>query len=53
VSPAAPEKLFDLLAFLGGEADDVLLVHGETPVGLIPTRIHAYLLVLNQSVTEY
>jgi hypothetical protein len=28
------------------------LFMAKTPVGLIPTRIHAYLLVLNQSVTE-
>lgn len=54
MSPAAaPEKLFDLLAFLCGEADEVLLVHGETPMGLVPTMVHLRVLLLNQSVAEH
>jgi hypothetical protein len=52
VSPASAEELFEMIALLVGEPDYVLLVHGETPVGSVPTRIQARVLLLNQSVTE-
>ena len=52
MSPAAPQKLFDLLAFTCGEADYVFLVHGEPLAGLVSTREHAHFLLLNQTVPE-
>jgi hypothetical protein len=53
VSSAAAHERFELGALLLSEADDVFLVHAERiPVGLVPMRISARLLLLNVSVTE-
>ncbi len=51
MSPTTPDERFELATLLGGEADDILLVHSETPISLVPTRVHGYDLLLNQTMT--
>ena len=52
MSLAFANELFEMLTLCLGETDDILLVHGETPVSLAPMRLHACALLLNQTVTE-
>ena len=53
VGPTAAHERFELAALLFGEADDVLLVHGDPPrSSLLPTRVHFLSQPCNQTVAE-
>ncbi len=53
VSPAEPEEPFDLLALCSSVSRTTyFLFMARIPVGLVPTRVHARILLLNQSVIE-